>query len=122
MILKKIKEKIKDIIRYKAEGIIEQEQLETVLNKVKKEEKSMTLAERIHENERRERLEIRVKAIEEGKIEGKIEGILQGKIENRIETIRKMIKLKLDDKIIKAVTGTNQKELEKMKKELKQAN
>ncbi len=107
-------EKIKDIIRYKAEGIIEQEQLETVLNKAKKEEKSMTLAERIHENERRERLEIRVKAIEEGKIEGKIE--------NRIETIRKMIKLKLDDKIIKAVTGTNQKELEKMKKELKQAN
>ena len=43
-------------------------------------------------------------------------------MENRIETIRRMLKLKLDDKIIEAVTGTKQKELEKMKKELKQVN
>ena len=32
-----------------------------------------------------------------------------------------MIKLKLDDKIIQAVTGTKQQELEKIKKELAEA-
>ncbi len=132
-------EKIKDIIRYKAEGIIEQEQLETILKKVKieKEEKTMTLAERIHENERKERLEIRLQAIEEGKkegiIQGKIEGEkrgekrgeIRGEMRGRLETInltiRKMLGLKLDDKIIQEVTGVKQKEIEKIKKELAEA-
>lgn len=136
-------EKIKDIIRYKAEGIIKQEQLETILNKVKikKEEKTMTLAERIHENERKERLEIKLQAIEEGKIEGilqgkiegkmegkkegkregKREGIIQGEIRAKLKTIRKMLGLKLDDKIIQEVTGVKKKELEKIKKELEEA-
>ena len=66
----------------------------------------MTLAERIHENERRERLEIRLQAIHEGEIKGKI------------KTTRKMLGLKLDDKIIQEVTGLKKKELEKIKKEL----
>ena len=124
-------EKIKDIIRYKAEGIIKQEQLETIFNKVKmkKEEKTMTLAERIHENERRERLEIRLQAIEEGKkkgkIEGKREGEINGKIQGRLETInltiKRMLGLKLEDKIIQEVTGVKKKELEKIKKELAEA-
>ncbi len=97
----------------------------------------MTLAERIHENERKERLEIRLQAIEEGKkegilqgkIEGKKEGKKEGKIEGKIQgrlqtinlTIRKMLGLKLDDKIIQEVTGVKKKELEKIKKELTEA-
>ncbi len=120
-------EKIKDIIRYKAEGIIEQEQLETVLKKVKieKEEKTMTLAERIHENERKERLAIRLQAMEEGIIQGKIEGEKRGEVKGKLETINltiiKMLGLKLDDKIIQEVTGVKQKEIEKIKKELAEA-
>ncbi len=111
-------EKIKDIIRYKAEGIIEQEQLETVLNKVKKEEKSMTLAERIHENERKERLEIKLQAMREGEIRGEI----QGKLETIKLTIRRMLALNLDDKIIQEVTKANKKEIEEIKKELLEKN
>ena len=66
----------------------------------------MTLAERIHENERRERLQ----AMKEGEIRGKLETINL--------TIRKMLGLKLDDKIIQEVTEVKPKELEKIKKEL----
>ncbi len=125
-------EKIKDIVKYKAEGIVEKDKLEPILNKVKikKEEGTMTLAERIHENERKERLEIRLKAIEEGKKEGilqgkqegKREGEIKGKIQGRLETInltiKRMLGLKLEDKIIQEVTGVEKKELEKIKKEL----
>ncbi len=113
-------EKIKDIIRYKAEGIIEHEQLETILKKVKieKEEETMTLAERIHENERKERLEIRLQAMREGEIKGEKRGEMTGKLETINFTIRKMLGLKLEDKIIQEVTGVKQKEIEKIKKEL----
>ena len=115
-------EKIKDIIRYKAEGIIEQEKLETILNKVKKEEKTMTLAERIHENEKKERLEIRLQAMREGEIKGEIRGEKRGKIKGKLETIRRMLGLNLDDKIIQEVTKANKREIEKIKKELLEKN
>ncbi len=124
-------EKIKDIIRYKSEGIIEQEQLEKLLKKVKieKEEKTMTLAERIHENERKERLEIRLQAMREGEIKGEkrgeIRGEKRGEMRGKLETInltiRRMLGLKLEDKIIQEVTGVKQKEIEKIKKELAEA-
>ena len=104
-------EKLKSIIRYKAEGIIEKDEIEKLLKKVKneKEEINMTLAERIKRNEREERM----KAKNEGRREERIEG------KNR--TIKKMLLLKLDENIIKEVTGAKDKELEKIKQELQEA-
>ena len=104
-------EKLKNIIRYKAEGIIERKEIEKILKKVKneKEEINMTLAERIKRNEREERM----KAKNEGRREERIEG------KNR--TIKKMLLLKLDENIIKEVTGAKDKELEKIKQELQEA-
>ena len=104
-------EKLKNIIRYKAEGIIEKDEIEKLLRKVKneKEEINMTLAERIKRNEREERM----KAKNEGRREERIEG------KNR--TIKKMLLLKLDENIIKEVTGAKDKELEKIKQELQEA-
>ena len=69
----------------------------------------MTLAERIKRNEREERM----KAKNEGRREERIEG------KNR--TIKKMLLLKLDENIIKEVTGAKDKELEKIKQELQEA-
>ena len=108
-------EKLKNIIRYKSIGIIKQEEIEKVLEKIKieSEENIMTLAERIRRNEREERM----KARNEGRIEGKIEGRLEEKNIN----IKKMLLLKLDENIIKEVTGVKDKELEKVKRELQEA-
>ena len=104
-------EKLKNIIRYKAEGIIEKDEIEELLKKVKneKEEINMTLAERIKRNEREERMKAKNEGIREGRREGK----------NR--TIKKMLLLKLDENIIKEVTGAKDKELEKIKQELQEA-
>ena len=104
-------EKLKNIIRYKAEGIIEKDEIEKLLKKVKneKEEINMTLAERIKRNERAERMKAKNEGIREGRREGK----------NR--TIKKMLLLKLDENIIKEVTGAKDKELEKIKQELQEA-
>ncbi len=102
--------KIKNIIRYKAIGITNQEEIEEILKKVKKEEKIMTLAERINRNEREEKLRIRNEAIKEAREAERKEG--------KMVTIRKMLLLKLDDKIIKEVTGAKDNELEELKKEL----
>ena len=104
-------EKLKNIIRYKAEGIIEKDEIEELLKKVKneKEEINMTLAERIKRNEREERM----KAKNEGRREGRREG--------KNKTIKKMLLLKLDENIIKEVTGAKDKELEKIKQELQEA-
>ena len=106
---------MKNIIRYKSIGIIKQEEIEKVLEKIKieSEENIMTLAERIRRNEREERM----KARNEGRIEGKIEGRLEEKNIN----IKKMLLLKLDENIIKEVTGVKDKELEKVKRELQEA-
>ena len=105
-------DKLKDIIIYKAYDALEQEELEEMLNKMKnkKEESIMTLGERIRKNEREERM----KARNEGKIEGKLEG----KLEEMNKTIKKMLQLKLDENIIKEVTGVKDNELQKVKKEL----
>lgn len=108
-------EKLKNIIRYKAEGIIEKDEIEKLLRKVKneKEEINMTLAERIKRNEREERMKAKNEGIREGRREGRREG------KNR--TIKKMLLLKLDENIIKEVTGAKDKELEKIKQELQEA-
>ena len=78
----------------------------------------MTLGERIRRNEREERM----KARNEGKIEGIKEGINEGRMEGITEaintTIKKMLLLKLDEDIIKEVTGAKDNELQKLKKEL----
>lgn len=105
-------DKLKDIIIYKAYDALGQEELEEMLNKMKnkKEESIMTLGERIRKNEREERM----KARNEGKIEGKLEG----KLEEMNKTIKKMLQLKLDENIIKEVTGVKDNELQKVKKEL----
>ena len=97
-------ERLKNIIRYKAEGVIDRKEIEELLKKVKngKEKIGMTLAERIRKNEREERIK--------AKNEGIIEGINK--------TIRKMLLLKLDENIIKEVTGVKDKELEEVKREL----
>ena len=113
-------DKLKDIIIYKAYDALEQEELEEMLNKMKnkKEESIMTLGERIRRNEREERM----KARNEGKIEGIKEGINEGRMEGITEaintTIKKMLLLKLDEDIIKEVTGAKDNELQKLKKEL----
>ena len=82
----------------------------------------MTLAERIHENEKKERLEIRLQAMREGEIKGEIRGEKRGKIKGKLETIRRMLGLNLDDKIIQEVTKANKREIEKIKKELLEKN
>lgn len=107
-------EKIENIIRYKSIGIIEQNEVEKILKKIriKGEGRNMTLAERINRNEREEKMRIRN--------EGRNEGKLEGRLENRKENIRKMLLLKLDENIIKEVTGVQDKELEKVKKELQE--
>ena len=99
-------ERIKNIIIYKSIGMTKQGEIENILKNAGEEEKIMTLAERINRNEREEKLRIRKEAMEEGMKEGVT------------VTIRKMLLLKLDDNIIKEVTGAEDKELEKLKKEL----
>ena len=73
----------------------------------------MTLAERIRKNEREEKMRIMKEAESKGMKQGIKEGINK--------TIIKMLQIKLDESIIKEVTGVNDKELEKVKKELLQA-
>ena len=101
-------EKLKDIIVYKSYDALESEELEKILNVIKNKEEVniMTLGERIRKNEREERIRV----MNEGIKEGIKEGINK--------TIRKMLALKVDEKFIKEVTGVNDKELEKLKKEL----
>ena len=100
-------EKLKDIIIYKAYDALKKEELEEILEKIKerKEEEIMTLGERIRRNEREEKIRIRNEGIQEG----------------IHKTIRKMLTLKFDEKIIKEVTGVKDKELDKVKKELLEA-
>ena len=97
-------DKLKDIIIYKAYDALEQEDLEEMLNKMKnrKEKSIMTLGERIRRNEREEREKARN----------------EGRLEEKNINIKKMLLLKLDENIIKEVTGVKDKELEKVKKEL----
>ena len=96
-------EKLKNIIRYKAEGIIEKDEIEELLKKVKneKEEINMTLAERIKRNEREERM----KAKNEGKIEG------------RSEIAKELLKIGMPINQIEQVTKFSKKEIEKLEKE-----
>jgi len=54
-----------------------------------------------------------MRIMKEAKLKGMKEGINT--------TIRKMLQLKLDENIIKEVTGVKDKELEKVKKELLEA-
>ena len=105
-------EKLKNIIIYKAYDALEQEEIEEIINKIenKKEVNIMTLGERIRKNEREEKMKLRNEAIKEGMEEGIKEGINK--------TIRKMLQLKLDENIIKEVTGINDKQLEIHKKNL----
>ena len=100
-------DKLKDIIIYKAYDALKKEEVEEMLNKMKNKEEEciMTLGERIIKNEREERMK--------AKNEGRKETINI--------TIKKMLLLKLDENIIKEVTGAKDKELEKVKKELQEA-
>ena len=100
-------DKLKDIIIYKAYDALKKEEVEEMLNKMKNKEEEciMTLGERIRKNEREERMK--------AKNEGRKETINI--------TIKKMLLLKLDENIIKEVTGAKDKELEKVKKELQEA-
>ncbi len=52
---------------------------------------------------------------EEGKLEGKREGIKEGKTENTIEIATKMLKEKIDIKIISKVTGLKEYEINNLK-------
>jgi len=105
-------EKLKDIIIYKAYDALEQEKIENILNKIKnkKEVDTMTLGERIRRNEREEKMRIEKNARKQGREEGRIE--------RNLETIKKMLLLKLDEKIIKEVTGAKDIELEDVKRQL----
>ena len=91
-------------IKERVEWYEEQEDLEEMLNKMKnrKEKSIMTLGERIRRNEREEREKARN----------------EGRLEEKNINIKKMLLLKLDENIIKEVTGAKDKELEKVKKEL----
>ena len=64
----------------------------------------MTLGERIRRNEREERMKARN----------------EGRLEEKNINIKKMLLLKLDENIIKEVTGAKDKELEKVKRELQE--
>jgi len=70
----------------------------------------MTLGERIRRNEREEKMRIEKNARKQGREEGRIE--------RNLETIKKMLLLKLDEKIIKEVTGAKDIELEDVKRQL----
>ena len=111
-------EKLKDIIIYKSYDALKKEELEEILEKIKerREEEIMTLGERIRRNEREEKMRIAKEAREEGIRVGR-----QEKLEVINTTIRRMLTLKLDEKIIKEVTGAKDTELEKIKKELLEA-
>lgn len=96
-------EKLKNIIRYKAEGIIERKEIEKILKKVKKEKEeiTMTLAERIKRNEKEEKM----KARNEGKREG------------RKEITKELLKIGMPIKQIEQVTKFSKEEIEKLEKE-----
>jgi len=78
----------------------------------------MTLGERIRRNEREEKMRIRKEGRKQGREEGIKEGREEGIIESINKTMKKMLQLKLDESIIKEVTGVKDEELEKVKKEL----
>ena len=104
-------EKLKNIIRYKAEGIIETKEIEKILKKVKKEKEeiTMTLAERIKRNEKEEKMKARNEGRREGKREGRIEG--------RSEIAKELLKIGMPIKQIEKVTKFSEKEIEKLEKE-----
>ena len=54
-------------------------------------------------------------------MKAKNEGRREGRREGKNKTIKKMLLLKLDENIIKEVTGAKDKELEKIKQELQEA-
>ena len=91
-------EKLKNIIRYKAEGIIEKDEIEKLLKKVKneKEEINMTLAERIKRNEREERMKAKKEGIREGRSEIAKELLKIGMPINQIEQVTKFSKKEIE--------------------------
>ena len=87
---------------------VKEDEIEKILNKIKNKEEVniMTLGERIRRNEREEKMRIANKARKEGRLE------------KNLETIKKMLLLKLDENIIKEVTGVKDTELENVKRQL----
>ena len=69
------------------------------------------------------RKEGREEGREEGKKEGKEEGIREGKKawikEEREKTIKNMLKMNLDEKIIEEIVGVSRKEIERIKRTIK---
>lgn len=98
-------EKLKNIIRYKAYGVLEQEETEQLLGKVKdiKEENNMTLAERIKRNEREEKMRIRK------------EGKKEGRVQERFEIVMNMLKKEIGIEDIENMIGVPKEEIEKIK-------
>ena len=113
-------EKLKNIIIYKAYDALEQEELEEILNKIKNKEEVniMTLGERIRKNEREEKMRIMKEAESKGMKQGMKQGIKEGIKEGINKIIIKMLALKVDEKFIKEVTGVEDEDLEKVKKEM----
>ena len=113
-------DKLKNIIIYKAYDALEQEELEEILNKIKNKEEVniMTLGERIRKNEREEKMRIMKEAESKGMKQGMKQGIKEGIKEGINKIIIKMLALKVDEKFIKEVTGVEDEDLEKVKKEM----
>ena len=109
----------------------DKKELEQVLKKFKRRENKMMHIEEVlirerdswlEEGKSKGRLEGRVEGrksgLAEGKKSGLVEGRKKGKLEERLKIIRKMIKGKVKDELIKEYTNANEQELEKIKKEM----
>ena len=130
---KETKEEIKRyvIAVFSRDFKINKKELKAVLKKLEEEGKEMMHIEEVlirerdswlEEGKSKGRLEGRVEGrksgLAEGKKSGLVEGRKKGKLEERLKIIRKMIKGKVKDELIKEYTNANEQELEKIKKEM----
>ena len=98
---------------------INKKELKAVLKKLEEEGKEMMHIDEVLIRERNSWLEEgKSKGRLEGRAEGRAEGRKSGLAEGRLKIIRKMIKSKLKDEVIKECADVNEKELEKIKKEM----
>lgn len=110
-------EKLKRIIMYFYEEIEEKSKKEIIkiIEESECEENMSTLQERIGAEFRNERKI----GIREGLAQGLSQGLAQGLAQAIKQTIERMIKMNLEDDIIKQATGAKKEEIERIRKEVK---
>ena len=110
-------ELLERMIYYIFEGKIGKENAEMLMKKIRmKGGDKMELA--VVEMLKKEDMKLKRQALKEGIAKGRAEGKAEGMAEKTRKIVEEMLKIQLDDEIIKKVTKINSKELKKIKEEM----